>query len=131
MVPLTQDEEAQCVVVLRLISRIRILDAERGSDDETEAGVEETKGGQDGVRVGVAEDELPVGRDELLGPLVRLHHGSVGELSRTMPIPATPKKSPMKAFVTLTPRKPIRAKDNVVSVVEKAPIARAVYMAVH
>lgn len=44
-----------------------------------------------------------------------------------MPMPATPKKSPMKAFVTLTPRKPMSANERVVRVVAKAPMARAVY----
>jgi hypothetical protein len=43
-----------------------------------------------------------------------------------MPMPATPKKLPMKAVVTDKPRQPIRAKDRVVRVVAKAPIARAV-----
>ena len=45
---------------------------------------------------------------------------------RTMPIPATPRKSPMKALVTLTPLKPINASESVVNVVAKAPIASAV-----
>jgi hypothetical protein len=43
-----------------------------------------------------------------------------------MPIPATPKKLPMKAVVTDKSRHPMSAKDKVVSVVAKAPMARAV-----
>lgn len=44
-----------------------------------------------------------------------------------MPMPATPKKSPIKAFVRLTPRQPISANESVVRVVENAPIAKAVW----
>ena len=43
-----------------------------------------------------------------------------------MPMPATPKKLPMKALVTDMPLHPINANDRVVRVVAKAPIASAV-----
>ena len=43
-----------------------------------------------------------------------------------MPMPATPKKLPIKAFVTVRPLQPINAKERVVRVVAKAPIASAV-----
>jgi hypothetical protein len=41
-------------------------------------------------------------------------------------MPATPKKLPMNALVTDMPLHPINAKDRVVKVVAKAPIASAV-----
>ena len=40
--------------------------------------------------------------------------------------PATKKKSPMKTLVIVTPLNSIKANPNVVKVVEKAPMAKAV-----
>jgi hypothetical protein len=63
-VRLTQNKEAERIVVFGF-SRIRLSDAERRGDDESEASVEKTKRRQDGVCVCVAEDEFPVGGDDL------------------------------------------------------------------
>nr|POE90184.1 hypothetical protein CFP56_20651 [Quercus suber] len=61
----TQDEEAEGVIVLGAVGApVGVGDAKGRGHDEAEAGVEEAKGGEDGVGVGVAEDDLPLGGDD-------------------------------------------------------------------
>lgn len=128
----TQHEEADGIVVLCAgrAAFVAGCHAEGRRDDEAEAGVEEAKGSEDDVGVGVAEDELPLSgatNREVSVPRTALSskHNS-WQTYMNMPIPATPKKSPMNAFVVDTPRHSIKAKLSVVRVVANAPMASAV-----
>lgn len=124
-----QDPETQRIVVLGSISStIRLGHPKVWRNDEPKAEVEETKSSEHSVRISVTQDELPIRRHHLLERKSAYgdSHSHCDALLRTIPIPATAKKFPIKALVVPTPRKPISANESVVNVVEKAPMAKAV-----
>ena len=121
-----QNPEAKSIIVLRCVGpAIRLSNPEIWRDDKAKTCVKEAKSSEDSIRISIAQDQLPVGRHELWESIqLHAHFENFNQL--TMPIPATPKKLPMKAFVTPTPLHPISDNESVVNVVAKAPTANAV-----
>ena len=133
----TKYPESQGIIVPSQIVAIRSLDPKSRRDDGAESSIEQTKSGQYGVAVAIAENEFPLCGDyhadtceEYVSneSLFSCFFGkcSAEEWVRGDLLPATKKKFPMKTFVTLTSRQPIRERESVVSVVANAPIAKAV-----
>ena len=60
MALLTEYEETQCVVVTYYIISIGCLNSEDRRDNGTKATIEETKCGEDGIRIRVPEDKFPL-----------------------------------------------------------------------
>lgn len=58
---LTENKEAQGVIVLHATcTSVRLGDPEERRNNESKAGIEQSKGGKDCVCVGIAENELPL-----------------------------------------------------------------------
>ena len=57
---LTEHKESQCIVVTYYIIPIGCLNSEKRRDNGTKATIEETKCGEDGIRIRVPEDKLPL-----------------------------------------------------------------------
>lgn len=60
MASLTEHKKSQGVVVTYYIISIRCLNAEERRDNGTKATIEESKCGEDGIRIRVPKDKLPL-----------------------------------------------------------------------